>query len=499
MLVGGKLGYSSWKKVKDIDIHHNVFAHNTHRNPRVTSKGFKIVNNFIYNWFTRAGATMFSSHVDYIGNIYMHGPMSYIDSNGDGIKEARKRFLRHEITKGFYNETGTAALYVHENIAPRLPEFSSADADGWDFILDETRWRQDGTVQSLPKEHRRMQELATATFPITYTKPDVSSMLDVTKNVGANQRLDCDGALVTSIDSIDGRTLRSIHAWAEIPEITNEILNSAQLSGTRFIRKSKIYQTAKQAGGYEQFEVLSSVTSCKDLDSDGMPDAWEEKYKKDFSADGDDDYDGYTNIEEFLNATNPLHAGRALRDAEILDIVLQYKNNELTDEEFQKYDTERTTLYQEIFELVDSNKDNKLSDVEVVRAMRSKFAYPDSSPEFKACDEDAFFLILSTNPNTEALIDLLELMVNKNWRAGKYLFFKGVLTSRVKEIFNERLWYALGEGYNIISYKVIVEHINKLDVNTDGDVSEEEFRDFKKLGIRGFPYKLVKRYLVEKK
>ena len=33
-----------------ISVHHNLFAHNTHRNPRTTSGGTEVVNNVVYNW-----------------------------------------------------------------------------------------------------------------------------------------------------------------------------------------------------------------------------------------------------------------------------------------------------------------------------------------------------------------------------------------------------------------------------------------------------------------
>ena len=46
-----------------------------------------------------------------------------------------------------------------------------------------------------------------------------------------------------------------------------------------------------------------------DTDSDGMPDEWELRFnpKKDlsFRSNEDLDVDGYTNIEEYLNQTNP--------------------------------------------------------------------------------------------------------------------------------------------------------------------------------------------------
>ena len=63
-----------------------------------------------------------------------------------------------------------------------------------------------------------------------------------------------------------------------------------------------------QVGGWPQ---LSPGTPPIDTDHDGMSDNWEELFGLDPSnpADGpmDADGDGYTNIEEYLNITNPIN------------------------------------------------------------------------------------------------------------------------------------------------------------------------------------------------
>jgi hypothetical protein len=60
-----------------------------------------------------------------------------------------------------------------------------------------------------------------------------------------------------------------------------------------------------QVGGYPKYK----GKPYKDSDGDGLPDSWEKKYRlalNDASdAAQDTDGDGYTNIEEFLNGTDP--------------------------------------------------------------------------------------------------------------------------------------------------------------------------------------------------
>jgi hypothetical protein len=51
-------------------------------------------------------------------------------------------------------------------------------------------------------------------------------------------------------------------------------------------------------------EPNDNITDPGDLDEDGLPDDWEEMYDMD-DPDSDSDGDGYTNLEEFENGTNP--------------------------------------------------------------------------------------------------------------------------------------------------------------------------------------------------
>ncbi|HKJ68081.1 MAG TPA: pectate lyase, partial [bacterium] len=68
----------------------------------------------------------------------------------------------------------------------------------------------------------------------------------------------------------------------------------------------KIIDSQREVGSWPAYQ---SIAPPADSDADGMPDEWEKKY--DFDAwdpkDGplDRDGDGYTNIEEYLNDTDP--------------------------------------------------------------------------------------------------------------------------------------------------------------------------------------------------
>jgi hypothetical protein len=72
--------------------------------------------------------------------------------------------------------------------------------------------------------------------------------------------------------------------------------------------RNGIINDPKEVGGYPDY-TFSPNEVPKDTDADGMPDDWETKHglNPDDASDGaaDADKDGYTNVEEFLNGTNP--------------------------------------------------------------------------------------------------------------------------------------------------------------------------------------------------
>jgi len=95
------------------------------------------------------------------------------------------------------------------------------------------------------------------------------------------------GATLPRRDSHDARIIREVETGK--PSFGNGIIDSP-----------------KQVGGWPE---LKSTTPPSDSDGDGMPDEWERRhgFNPADSSDGaaDADHDSYTNLQEYLNATNP--------------------------------------------------------------------------------------------------------------------------------------------------------------------------------------------------
>jgi hypothetical protein len=91
------------------------------------------------------------------------------------------------------------------------------------------------------------------------------------------------GATKPQRDAVDRRVIREVRAG-----------------------KGKIVQAVAEVGGWPE---LAQGTVPTDGDRDGMPDAWEKTHGLNPADAGDSrldsDKDGYTNVEEYFNATDP--------------------------------------------------------------------------------------------------------------------------------------------------------------------------------------------------
>jgi pectate lyase len=73
-LIGSSVGDNiSPDEVVDIDIHHNLFAHNQNRNPLIKVKRSRVINNIVYNWQWYGTGFEDGVNLDIIKNLYKAG------------------------------------------------------------------------------------------------------------------------------------------------------------------------------------------------------------------------------------------------------------------------------------------------------------------------------------------------------------------------------------------------------------------------------------------
>lgn len=226
-----------------VSVHHNLLAHNNDRNPRIKTSGvMDIVNNVFYNFGDNAG--VFSRDV---------GPMS-INYVGNHVRTGGDSNDNYEVA--VWNKAYPLALYVRDNLGPHRTDAASADnlvvEPGSRDVLVPARQPALAVVAQSPAQafHRVIGEA---------------------------------GATLPERDSVDRRVAADA------------------ANGT-----GRIIDNPLQVGGWPD---LAAGTPATDTDHDGMPDAWETLHglKPADPSDGptDRDGDGYTNVEEFLNGTDP--------------------------------------------------------------------------------------------------------------------------------------------------------------------------------------------------
>ena len=269
--------------VNYVSINNNLFSTSGHRNPNVQGvTNVEVINNVVYNFRHRVGEFTVSpgddgaAEVDYINNYLYRGPAS-----GD-------RFIRWEDLPDSRNDPNEplASVYISGNIAPVAGGLLSSPlmdprADNWDFI---TYYEDDTVISTL---HRRTSRLAQPPFTVS-----VSSASDAYEQV-----LDSAG---------NYRGLNADGSWS----VRRNVIDQRLISEVRNNSGPNDYSDVDFPG---DIGPLDPGSPYADTDHDGMADQWEINYCLDPENpdDGsqDSDGDGFTNLEEFLNGTQPRGSG----------------------------------------------------------------------------------------------------------------------------------------------------------------------------------------------
>lgn len=258
----------------DATFHHNLFACNTGRNPSIGMSGeFDYRNNVIFNWRHRSmdGGDE-TSLVNVINNYYKAGPATLPDMRST-IARMEQRDMHSPKGRAkdvpWYRATGPrpGKWYVAGNI---VEGDADVTADNWKGMK----------LQSGPGT----MEMARVNSPFEGWPVNQQPALHAYREVLAKS-----GATLPQRDPVDERVVEMVR--------TGKVTTG-----------HGIIADPRQVGGYPEY-TYSADELPADGDGDGMPDDWERKFQLDAgSADDhreDTDGDGYTNIEEYLNGTNP--------------------------------------------------------------------------------------------------------------------------------------------------------------------------------------------------
>ena len=264
LMIGGYKGSESGGKgSENISVLNNLMAHNADRNPLMQLCGAaQVINNVTYNplyTFSHQQLNCLSgeSYVNWINNYHKKGPSSTSSSD-------------LKVIPADSGAWSPGRVYLKGNIGPGRPNDS----------LPETNWVEvksgapAGVITTMP---------ATAPAVVSTSALDAYNNVLSDGGVGNSRGIDCSGNWYNRRDAIDARVINEVK------------------TGT-----GRIIDDPSQVGGWI---TPAAGTACADSDHDGMPDTWEQSYGLNPNSPGsstDTDGDGYTNIEEYFNATNPL-------------------------------------------------------------------------------------------------------------------------------------------------------------------------------------------------
>ncbi|MEQ9443836.1 MAG: T9SS type A sorting domain-containing protein [Cyclobacteriaceae bacterium] len=234
-----------------VSVHHNILAHNNDRNPHINGRSIvDFRNNIIYDPGGVASDIGANNHqrINYVGNYIIKGP-----------------------------HTGIHDDLIIRNVLNQTPRIYQSDNIGAANRFKIGYYEQNDINSRLHSNETSV--LANILLEQPYPSPEITML-------PTDRLLDYlpseVGATLPTRDPVDKKVIR-------------DIIN----------RKGGL---VNRKGNVLEWPPYSQGIPLLDQDKDGMPDFWEERYGFDIMLDDsalDADGDEYTNIEEYLNHTNP--------------------------------------------------------------------------------------------------------------------------------------------------------------------------------------------------
>jgi pectate lyase len=251
-------------------FHHNLFACNTGRNPSIGMGGsFDFRNNVLFNWRHRTiDGGDGSSEVNLVANYFKPGPAT-------PMSPLQYRICKVAARRKTDQFPGFGKWHVADNYVTGYPEITT---NNWN-----------GGVQYAPGQVVKGELVPMGTEKdVRALAPFPSAPIHQHSAVAAYELvLAGAGATLPRRDPVDSRVIESVRTGK--PAFQTGIIESPA-----------------DVGGWPEYK---SLALDLDSDGDGIPDWWEIKYGLNphdpSDAVQDKNGDGYTNLEKYLNGTDP--------------------------------------------------------------------------------------------------------------------------------------------------------------------------------------------------
>jgi pectate lyase len=257
-----------------ISLHHNVIANNVDRNPNLTCAGrIDLTNNIVYHGkieFSEVYNQRGDISVNALANFYVSGPLTM-----------KNKDWPYGLDPRMYG-TGDFAFYLPpegdrmENLGWGMPDGSRSDVPAAIHNIFDPAF--DKYIQGTP---------IGGALPVQVDPSSDLTWQTILDHAGAFPRDEADARIVTQV--IAGRE------WYDAGNVAASNPPSGQEYG-------EIIDHPSEVGGWP---VLAGGSAPADADRDGMADHWEKANGLDsddpHDRNGDDDGDGYTNLEEYLS------------------------------------------------------------------------------------------------------------------------------------------------------------------------------------------------------
>ena len=268
----GNHGYGGiWGGRSRASFHHNLLAHHSSRNPRLSGStttvptfNIDLRNNVIYNWGFNSAYGGEGGTGNFVNNYYKPGP-----ATKSGV---RSRIFQPSDTLGRWYINGNV---VEGNVA--------VTADNWAGGVN---------PDIVPKDINSVK--ATTPFPfITVTTHTPQQAFELVLQHG--------GASAPKRDTVDGRIVHETRTGT----VTYGGHGDSSYAVMQRLDTSKVYGIIDAPTDVGGWPVLNSLPAPTDTDHDGMPDAWEAGVGLDPNNASDRnhvDSNGYTMLENYLTS-----------------------------------------------------------------------------------------------------------------------------------------------------------------------------------------------------